>query len=223
MSAERASAAEQAYRRIRYDIITGVHGEGARLAETKLAEALGLSRTPVREALSRLALEGFVTSGTGTSARVAPFPEDEIEQVFQIRVLLETYAARRAAQFATAEEIAELRALSESMSAHTPPRTDADFETLSTANERFHKLIMQAARSRRLAALLGIAVDVGMVLRTYRMYSERDLIRSSQHHHEITDAIAARAPDWAANVMASHLLAAAATAQRRPASQSAAE
>lgn len=210
-----ATAAETAYERLRHDILTGARPEGARLTETRLAEELGLSRTPIREALRRLALEGFVTNPSGTSARVATFPEDEIEQVFQIRLMLETYATRRAAQFRTEAELAELRALAETMSAHSPPRADADFEALSAANTRFHKLIMAAARSSRLATLLGIAVDVGMVLRTYRMYSERDLERSSRHHHEIVDAIAARAPEWAASVMASHLLAAAATAQRR--------
>jgi DNA-binding FadR family transcriptional regulator len=60
--------------------------------------------------------------------------------------------------------------------------------------------------------MLGSAIDVGLVLRTYRMYSERELVRSSRHHQEIADAIAARAPDWAASVMTSHLHAARAVA-----------
>jgi DNA-binding GntR family transcriptional regulator len=71
---------------------------------------------------------------------------------------------------------------------------------------------MDAARSPRLKALLAMAVDVGVVARTYDLYSVEDLIRSARHHQEITHAIAARAPDWAASVMASHLLAAATAA-----------
>ena len=52
-----------------------------------------------------------------------------------------------------------------------------------------------------------MAFDVGMVVRTYRIFSDEDLVRSLQHHGELVDAIAARAPDWAENVMAAHLLA----------------
>ncbi|MEM8740504.1 MAG: GntR family transcriptional regulator [Pseudomonadota bacterium] len=221
----RETAADVAYRRMRGEILTGELSSGTRLTEATLAESLGISRTPVREALKRLVLEGFVEREAGHGARVAQFPADEIEQIFRIRKMLESYAAGRAARFATEAEIAGLRALADKMSACTPPKTDADFQALSIANEAFHKGIMHAARSQRLAGMLSFAVDMAIVLRTYRMYSPRDLIRSAAHHHEIVDAIAARAPDWAESVMSSHLLAAAATAtaSRSPSRQDAAE
>jgi DNA-binding GntR family transcriptional regulator len=209
----RETAADVAYRSLRADILVGRLAQGARLTEANLAEALGISRTPVREALKRLVLEGFVERETGFGARVATFPEDELEQIFQIRLMLESYAARRAARFASAEETAGLRALADEMTACTPPRADADFQRLAAANERFHKGIMQAARSQRLGTMLSFAVDHSVQLRTYRLYSARDLIRSAAHHHEIVDAIEARAPDWASSVMTSHLLAAAAVSR----------
>jgi len=210
----RESAADHAYRALRQAILSGELEEGARLTETALGESLGVSRTPVREALNRLSLEGLVDREGGRAARVAAFPEDDVEQIFQIRMLLEGYAARRAAIHRTREDVDELRALAEAMEARTPPRSDEDFEALSEANRRFHATIMRAARAQRLESLLSVTVQIGLVLRTYRMYSERDLVRSARHHQELTDAIDAGAPDWAASVMTSHLLAAAAAASR---------
>ncbi|QIE57251.1 GntR family transcriptional regulator [Pikeienuella piscinae] len=212
----RLAATEQAYASIRGDIISGALAPGERLTEQRLAEELGLSRTPVRQAITRLTHEGFVERGRGYDTRVAPFPVDEAEQIFEIRKQLECYAARRAAQNATEEEVAALREVCARTRRFTPPRTEADFEEISRANERFHRLIAEAARSPRLIALLAVAVDVGMVARTYRMYSEADLIRSARHHDELTDAIAAHSPAWAEAVMAAHVLAAATATREMP-------
>jgi DNA-binding GntR family transcriptional regulator len=212
--AHRKAATEQAYIAIRSDILSGELAEGQRITEQRLAERLGLSRTPVREAIGRLVHEGFIERGTGYTTRVAHFPDDELDQIFQIRKLLECYGAARAARLASDEQVNTLRALSEEMLRHTPPRSQADFKTISQANERFHRTIMVAAQSPRLTALLALAVDVGVVARTYHLYSDEDLIRSARHHQELTDAIAARAPEWAANVMSSHILAAATAAAK---------
>ena len=203
-----ASASELAYRRLRQDIVSGALAGGARLKERALADALGLSRTPVRAALDRLVHEGFAERGAGYSTRVAHFPDSEIDEVFELRAMLEAHAASRAARHASADEVALLRRLADEMSACTPPRAESDYATLSAANERFHRTIYAAARSKRLEVLMATVIDVGLVARTYRTYSDEDLARSARHHHEITDAIAARRPEWAASAMTSHILAA---------------
>lgn len=203
----RLPAAEQAYRAIREGVVSGRLAEGERLTEQRLSVELGLSRTPVREAISRLILEGFLERQSGYTTRVAHFPEDEVEQIFEIRRLLETYSARRAALYATSSEIATLRATVETMRACTPPRSDADYRALTEANERFHRQIVEAARSPRLSSLMMNAIDMGMVVRTFRVYADSDLLRSLNHHAELIDAIVARAPDWAESVMSTHLLA----------------
>ncbi|HSO46409.1 MAG TPA: GntR family transcriptional regulator [Rhizobiaceae bacterium] len=207
-----AAAKDQAYLTIRAEILSGILPEGERLTEQRLAERLGLSRTPVREAIGRLIHEGFLERRGGYDTRVSRFPNDELDQIFQIRRLLESYGARRAAELASEEQVALLQSLCDTMAAHTPPSTEDDFRIISQANERFHATIMDAAKSPRLKALLSMAVDVGVVARTYDLYSKEDLIRSARHHQEITHAIAARSPDWAASVMASHILAAATAA-----------
>jgi len=203
-----------AYERIRNEIISGVLVEHERLTEQSLSVRLGISRTPVRAAIARLVHEGFIEKGQGYSTRVAQFPEDELEQIFQLRLQLEGFAARRAAQFADAAQLKKLRSLATRMSELTPPENQGEHAELSSCNEQFHRAIAEAARSPRLLAMLSVAIDVGVVARTYALYSEIDLQRSSRHHHEITDAIEAGSPDWAESVMRSHLLAAQATVRR---------
>lgn len=200
-------AAEQAYRTIREGIVSGRLAEGERLTEQRLSEELGLSRTPVRAAISRLILEGFLERQSGYTTRVAHFPEDEVEQIFEIRRLLETYSARRAALYATPDEIDSLRRTVEIMRASTPPKSGSDYRALTEANEQFHRQIVEAARSPRLSSLMMNAIDMGMVVRTFRVYSDSDLLRSLNHHAELIEAIVARAPDWAESVMSTHLLA----------------
>lgn len=207
----KSAASEQAYNQIRQDIISGVLKEHERLTEQALAQRIGLSRTPVREAIKRLIHEGFIENESGYSTRVASFSVDESEQIFQLRIMLEGYAIRRAASFAKSEQITALRTLATRMSQLVQPDSVDDFDDIARANELFHRTIAEAANSTRLIALISVAVDVGLVARTYRSYSDAALRRSCQHHHEMVDAIEARSPDWAESVMTSHLLAAQAT------------
>lgn len=209
-SPPKQNATEHAYQIIRNDILTGKLEAGERLTETRLSDDLGLSRTPIREAIGRLILEGFIDRQSGYTTRVAHFPEDEAEQVYEIRRLVECYSVQRAARLATDEDIAELRQIHAAMKADTPPQDDAAYQRLTAANEAFHRTIVGAARSPRLTALMTTALDVSMVVRTYSMFSQRDLQRSLNHHEEIIHAIEARAPEWAASVMSAHLLAGAA-------------
>ncbi|SLN67023.1 GntR family transcriptional regulator [Roseisalinus antarcticus] len=206
--ARQGAAADLAYETIRTRILSGELAPGTRLTEQALATELDLSRTPVRDALKRLLLEGFAERGTGYSTRVAPFEANELEQVYEIRLRLESYAAERAALNATAKQIDRMDELAQLMARHTPPRTPTDFRIISEANEAFHRQIAEAAHSARLITVLAAAFDVGVVARTYHSYSESDLIRSIGHHREIVDAIRARDPHWASSVMSSHILAA---------------
>lgn len=208
------SAADTAYLAIRTDILDGVLAADDRVTETALADRLGISRTPVREAVKRLLIEGFLRRAPGEGLRVTGLNPDEVQQIFRIRCMLESYGARRAAENATEADCAELRRLAEVMTAHTPPQGRDDFEIISQANTAFHNRIMAAAQSPRLAAMLSLAVSLGLVLRTYQMFTDHDRIRQNRHHHEIAEAIAARDPDWAEAAMAAHLLAAASVARR---------
>ena len=101
------------------------------------------------------------------------------------------------------------------MKADTPPATEDAHQRLTLANEEFHKEIVAAARSPRLKALIMTAFDMGMVVRTYRMFSDAELRRSLNHHAELIEAIEAREPEWAESVMSAHLLAGASRVTRK--------
>ncbi len=206
--------AELAYKVIRDRIMSGELSDGERLKEHSLAREIGLSRTPVREAITRLVHEGFAVRGDGYSTRVARFPEHELDQIFEIRRRIECYAAERAAVLASDEQVDELDRLTSEMEAQMPPKATPDIGRISMINAAFHRIISEAANSPRLMAVLSMAVDVGISSRTYHSYSDGELVRSVRHHRELVDAIRARSPDWAASVMSSHILAGAISAAR---------
>jgi DNA-binding GntR family transcriptional regulator len=207
------SAADAAYLNLRSDILSGALAADERLTELGLAERLNLSRTPVREAVKRLLIEGFVTRSPGDGLRVTALKQDEVEQIFRIRLMLEGYGARRAAEFASEEEIETLFRLANEISDRIPPQSEADYDAITRANTEFHRTIMLASRSPRLGSMLSLAVNMGLVVRTYRTYSDHDMARQARQHHDIAEAIASRDPDWAEAAMSHHVIAAAVTAR----------
>jgi DNA-binding GntR family transcriptional regulator len=89
-------AADRAYSALRGGILDGRYGSGARLGEIEVADELGLSRTPVREALRRLGSEGLVEVQPRRGARVRAWSTQDLEETYELRALLEGLAARRA-------------------------------------------------------------------------------------------------------------------------------
>src|SRR3989304_10009044 len=99
---------EEVYGALRRAIVQGELSPGNRVVETELAGRLGISRTPVREALRKLAAEGFIAKGPGSSLVVSAMSPEEVEETFRIRAVLEGLAAHLAAERATPEGIALL-------------------------------------------------------------------------------------------------------------------
>src|SRR5581483_3280522 len=110
-----AAGVEKAYEAIRQGIIQGVYAPGAHITAQGLAATTGLSRTPVREAMRRLHSEGLIKFIANRGAFVASWSEREIQQTYDLRALLEGFAAGAAARNATEEQIAELRSLAQQM------------------------------------------------------------------------------------------------------------
>jgi DNA-binding GntR family transcriptional regulator len=203
-----AAAVEIAYDAIRSGIISGDYPGGAHLKAADVAAALGVSRTPVREALRRLHAEGLVDFVANRGAYVAAWNHTDVDEVFDLRALLESHAAFLAARNASAEQIAELRALAlhmERAAREKPPRY---LEIIADANVRFHKLIRVASGNKRLASFISIVVERPLMLRTFNRYRDEELLRSAAHHLEMVSAFDARDGSWAAAVMRSHVLAA---------------
>lgn len=198
-------AADAAYAIIRQGILASRWEAGAHLREQELAAATGVSRTPVREALRRLEADGLVTLVPNLGARVNDWGEQDLDEIFGLRVLLESHAAELAAARMKPEEIAELEGLCTRMEEVVSHYPQVDHHALSVYNDRFHSLLLEASGNRRLQQLLKQVVEMPLVLRTFARYSRRDLVRSMAHHREITEALAAGDGAWAASVMRAHV------------------
>ncbi|ADL47280.1 GntR family transcriptional regulator [Micromonospora aurantiaca] len=204
-------ATQSAYESIKTRILGGAYEPGKKLSEEDLAAAVGVSRTPVREALRRLHAEGLVDWEANRGATVPAWREQDLEEIFELRALLEGYGAELAATRITPEEIARLRELCAEMEGYAAGQRRDRADRIAVCNAQFHEIILGAGRNRRLSALLGAVVQTPLVNRTFRRYDEAAMARSMSHHRELIDAFEARDRAWAGSVMRAHILAARAT------------
>jgi DNA-binding GntR family transcriptional regulator len=197
------SASVAATELIRSAILEGRLEPGQRLKEEELARELGISRTPVREALLVLQTEGLIDSAPNRGASVRSYELDDLDDLYLLRALLESFAARLAATRITDDEIAELRASNERFVAL---RARDDIVELVRENVRFHDVILAAARSERLAQMVRGVVQLPLVYRSYVWYSPDQKLISEHYHRQLTAALAAREPERAELVMKEHVL-----------------
>lgn len=211
-----AKAVDSAYRAIREGILAGSLAQGSHITARQLAEATGLSRTPVREAMRRLEAEGLITLIPNRGAFVARWTESEIEQIYELRVLLESFAAQVAAERINDEQRAELRSLAQEMGRLVEQRP-VNVEAIAEVNDRFHKGVLEACGNPRLRDLLGTITEVPLQLSTFRRYSIDELRRSAAQHAELVSALLVGDGDWARSVMTAHIRSARHTLLQSPA------
>lgn len=200
-----STVSARAYEMVRALIVEGRFGPGERLKEDELTVLCDVSRTPVREALRRLAVEGLVVILPNQGAHVAAMDPGEIEEIYALRAMIESHAARRAATRLTVAALGRLTELAEQMEAVVAEGGAQVQERFPVLNGEFHRLILEAAASPRLLAMAGMVVEIPLVLRTLARYSDRELARSQHHHRELIAAFTARDVEWAGAVMRSHI------------------
>ena len=203
-----AGAEEKAYEAIRSDIAAGRLKGGEHLSAAELAGRLDISRTPVREALRRLSAEGLVNFLPNRGAYVTTWMRQDVEEVFELRIMLEGHAAKRAATRFAPKQLARLNTVAGDIEDLAENQPAQYLDSIAAANGEFHRLIVSAAASDRLAALIKGVVEMPLVVRTFHFYSADDLARSIAHHRELVAAFSRRDGDWAGNVMRSHIRAA---------------
>ncbi len=198
------TASDKAYAEIRGLILSGDASPGTPLREEALADIVGVSRTPVREALKRLESELYAVRTPGGRLVVAAWDGDDVAEIFALRAMLESHAAARAARRLSPAAIAELRAcnadLQAAIAGHEP-----DIARFLAANRAFHDLIISGSASGRLATMLAGLVEQPIVRRTATRYDRSDLQRSATEHDQLIQAFTARDSDWARAVMAAHI------------------
>ncbi|MEY1554916.1 GntR family transcriptional regulator [Yoonia sp. R2331] len=187
-----------------YDLIleaidSHIYTPGDRLVESDLAERLGVSRTPVREALQRLETQGLLTRD-GRSLIVASLDHTQMSELYVVRGELEGLAARLAARHATPEEVAVLRDMLEADKA-----LKDDAQALARANRRFHKQIHLASHNRFLVRQLDLVHRSMALLATTSISAEGRGADTLQEHEEIVRAIEKGDGDAAYRALHDHI------------------
>ncbi|NIS81104.1 MAG: FCD domain-containing protein [Anaerolineales bacterium] len=145
------SLAEQAYRRLRQEIMTCSLSPGQVVSERELARRYEMSKTPIREALTQVCHDGLMQRLPGRGYMVAPITIKDIQDIFDLRLILELTAAERAAQNPSPEQIAVLKELAVVRYGLEDPESNILF--LET-NRAFHLALAEAASNRRLVEML---------------------------------------------------------------------
>ncbi len=195
--------AEQAYQQLLGALREGELKPGSRVRENDVATMLGMSRTPVREALRRLESEGLIRSVAYRGMEVARLDYQEVMELYQMREVLEGTAAGLAARHASDAEIAALQSL-----LRTESGLDVDAAVLANHNRKLHTAICYAAHNRYLLRSLNSLSDALALLGETTMSVPGRTRLAHDEHSAIVTAIAERDPDAAEAAARTHIRAA---------------
>lgn len=180
---------EVVFEALRDAIISGELKPGERLTEVQLAEEMGVSRTPVREAIRKLELEGFVVMVPRKGAYVADISTKDVADVFEIRAALEGLAAGLAAERITEEELEELQRLLVKVNESTE---NHDLDTFVAADAAFHEALYKASRNDRLVQIISNLREQIQRFRSITLARPGRMKDALEEHKLIVDAISQR-------------------------------
>jgi DNA-binding GntR family transcriptional regulator len=195
------TTADAVYSTLRHCIVLGDLAPGERLRSDGLATRLGVSRTPVREALRKLEAEGLVSASPRLGLIVREISEQDLAEIFAIREALEATSARLAAENATSAELADMRELLEDMAA-VCERGELDVFREMTAE--FHLCVCRASHNGRLLRMLKDLQDQVRHLKTSTLFIEGRAAEALQEHRALLLALEERDPERAEIVARSH-------------------
>nr|WP_246504826.1 GntR family transcriptional regulator [Microvirga antarctica] len=202
-----AKASNLAYDAIRAGIMDGRYAAHSHLREAVIAAEIGVSRTPVREALRRLAADGFVTFVANQGAYVTPWSDESFSELISVRAELAGLAAGGVARHANASEIAAMEDIVRAMALIDTDDNHTRIDEQTRLNVQFHEIISRNCGNRWLAALLQQTSNVANIQRAYYAYSAEDWARAVSRYAEMIKAFRAGDGVWAAAVFKSHFLA----------------
>ncbi|MBS4201224.1 GntR family transcriptional regulator [Bacillus sp. FJAT-49732] len=184
-------ASHQAYEIIRDRILNGGIPSGTKVVEEKLAQELGFSRTPIREALRQLIYEGLIVN-----KKVVQPTEKDLRNLFQVRILLEGFSSQAAAIYLPEEEL-------DLLSHCIKVGREGTTEEIMEANERFHEIIVHASGNSQIIDIINRMKSIIYLFRKTVVLHQRP--RLIEEHEEIYEAIKARDGQAAKQMMENHL------------------
>lgn len=202
------SIADQIFDRLEKDILSGKYKRGEIVSENKLAESLGVSRTPVREAVKRLEQEGIIED-CSKGFIVIGITREDMPDMYEIRIHIESIAAARAAENISDEGLKEMGEILD-MQKYYIDRQNGEgvdnSECIKDLDSRFHNLIYVSCGSKAFADML---IPLHKRMTKFRKASVRKNSRalsSWEEHNEIFSALKEHNPMWAEEAMRRHLI-----------------
>ncbi len=192
----------QVYQQLKQNIFNGAYQPGQRLQEMELAATLNVSRSPIREALRKLAADGLVEEFPNRGVVVKAFDEEDITQIFEVRVLLESYAIQHAAPHFTPESRRELQ---DCLDALTRFYQAGQLEEYIQQDTRLHQCIIRLGGNRILVDMYERVYAFIQQFRVYSLTSATRFDESIQEHRDIVEALLAGDLDAADQVNQRHL------------------
>lgn len=197
---------EGVYERLKVEILENRFPPGSHAAEPELAQQLGVSRTPVREALIRLQGEGLVELIPRRGARVLPVSPEDMREIYEVLTALEPEAAAKLAQRrhngkAADAELAPLEAATSTME---QALAQEDLITWAVADDTFHRTLLQLGDNRRLERIVGGLFDQAHRARMITLWMRQLPVSSTQEHRAILEAISAGEAETARRLFRCH-------------------
>lgn len=197
------SLGQRIFKKIQNDILNGRYLPGEVFTEGKLSEELGVSRTPIREALKQLESEGLVRATPGRRIVVEGITAKDIEDIYTIRMLIEGLAARWAAENITEPELTEIRDALDLEEFYTKKGKDA--KSLLKLDSRFHDLLFKACKSKPLNSILSTFHHYVQRARKSSLEIPGRAEKVYEEHRNIFKAIEEGNPDLAEKLTIEHI------------------
>ncbi len=201
------SATARAYDHVKTAVMMGEYQAGDRIKEELIAEKIGVSRTPIRQALHKLTAEGFLTMPPNQGARVIEWSQQDTQEITDLRAILESFGAGIAARKITQSDLSRLETLAEMMEAAAATGRERELELITKYNSEFHMVIINSSGNIRLAEVIASLAHPLLIQRRFSGFDHARLRRSMAHHREIIDALRSGDSSWASSIMKSHILA----------------
>ena len=196
------SSYELVYQKLRENILNGHYKHGDELRETAVGKEIGVSRTPVREALRQLELEGLVTIIPNRGAYVNMITAKDVQDIYVIRSMLEGLCARWATQSITAEQ---LDSMEETLCLSEYHTSKKNYEKLYELDSLFHEQLYEAGGSRILNHILSDFHDYVKMVRKATISTSSLSVTSTEEHRAIFEAIKEKDPDKAEALAKEHV------------------
>ena len=201
-SSHDSSLRNKVFRYIKSHIISGAYNPGETLLESKLAEELGVSRTPIREAIRLLELEGLVEVTTKKGAVILGISQKDVQDIYAIRQLVEGLAGRWAAERISEGELKDLQKTFELMEFYGQKQ---DLEEVTELDNKFHQAIYEASGSRILFLTLRNLHEYAQMARIRSLAFRNRLPQTLTEHKAILEAIRSKDADGAEKALSEHV------------------